>query len=606
LLGSADSDGWHRYHITGHYAISNLLQELQLHSNSQMSSRFSPPFPMLPFTFNTDQYEREDDTSNDKDKDNDKDNNDNYNDNDNDNGRDEDDNGITWPLHPRKIIMKESILRENPVVRLSRMISLYFWKGLVRKITNYEELIKVCNDPKDRNLNKKSRIYIPHDDPDALDYYEKILRFRKKKKRTATTTTTTMITAEEGGNIVTVNETSRSNNFVEIIILPKEITLEYIHSLNKSPGLLCLDFRLAYVVPGGRFNEMYGWDSFFILLGLLEEEGNVSGNENQSGNESREVYGQLATNLVNNLCYQIRHYGKVLNANRTYYLSRSQPPLFLEMAMRIHEKKLKPLEWLIEEILPMAIREYEQVWTSSPRYIEEYGLSRYYDEGFGMPPETESSHYDGILKTLADELNIPIEKYREDYNNRIIENSSLDEFFIHDRAVRESGHDTTSRLEGKAANLFTVDLNSLLFKVEMNIVKILELANQNSGLWRERARKRRERMNELMWDREAGLWFDYDFVKKERTSYESVTTLWPLWAGLCTKEQIELTIEKALPKFEMTGGLVSGTRKSIQSPTSLLRPNRQWDYPYGIRLINVIFRMGASSNNCMGGFSRGR
>lgn len=555
MLGSADSDGWHRYHITGHYAISNLLQELQLYSNSHTSPQFSPSSPSsLPFILNS-QSERDNNHNNDEEEDN----NDNNN-----NSKDEDENRIIWPLHPRKIIMKESVLRENPVVRLSRMISLYFWKGLVRKITNYEELLQVCNDPKDRNLNRKSRIYIPHDDPDALDYYEKIARSKKKKRR---------MEIEKGGNAID-NGMSRSNNFVEIIILPKEITLEYIHSLNKSPGLLCLDFRLAYMVPGGRFNEMYGWDSFFILLGLLKEE-----------EENKEEYGQLATNLVNNLCYEIRHYGKVLNANRTYYLSRSQPPLFLEMAMRIYEKKLKPLEWLIEEILPMAIREYEQVWTSSPRYIEGYGLSRYCDEGFGMPPETESSHYDGILKTPADELKMSIEKYREDYNNRIIENSSLNEFFIHDRAVRESGHDTTSRLEGKAANLFTVDLNSLLFKVEMNIAKILELANQNSELWRQRARKRSERMNELMWDREAGLWFDYDFVKKKRTSYESVTTLWPLWAGLCTKEQIELTIERALPKFEMTGGLVSGTRESIQNPTSLLRPNRQWDYPYGIRLI---------------------
>lgn len=476
----------------------------------------------------------------------------------------EDSNQITWPSYPRRIIMNESVLRENPTLRLSRMISFYFWKGLTRTITNYKELLKVCHDPKDRNLIKKSRIYIPFNDFDALAYYQNILKLKKERDG---------IYNLMDRNDHNINSTAN----MEIVILPQVITLNYIRSLYKTPGLLCLDFRLSYIVPGGRFNELYGWDSFFILLGLLEE--------------GKEEYNQLAINLVDNLCYELRHYGKVLNANRTYYLSRTQPPFLLEMAIRIYEKGLMPLNWLLQ-VLSMAIKEYEQVWTSHPRYIAEYGLSRYFDEGFGMPPETESTHYNRILQPSADRMGMSIEEYREGYNNETIIDPLLDEFFIHDRAVRESGHDTTCRLEGRAANLFTVDLNSLLFKVEMNIAKILELTNQNQSdaeLWRKRAQKRCKIMNDLMWDEKEGLWFDYDFVKRERISYESVTSLWPLWAGMCTEEQITLTIEKGLSKFEMIGGLVSGTERSIhQNPTNLLNPNRQWDYPYGIVCESII------------------
>ena len=86
----------------------------------------------------------------------------------------------------------------------------------------------------------------------------------------------------------------------------------------QTQGLLFLEH--PYVVPGGRFNEMYGWDSYFIIRGLLRD-GRVD----------------LARDMVENFFFEIEHYGGVLNANRTYYLSRSQPPFLTSMILGVYE-----------------------------------------------------------------------------------------------------------------------------------------------------------------------------------------------------------------------------------------------------------------------------
>src|SRR5262249_37321945 len=94
----------------------------------------------------------------------------------------------------------------------------------------------------------------------------------------------------------------------------------------RKPGLLYLPH--PYVVPGGRFNEMYGWDSYFIQVGLI-----------------RDAEIDLAKNTIDNFLYEVDHYGKVLNANRTYYLTRSQPPFLTEMILGVY-RKTQDLEWL--------------------------------------------------------------------------------------------------------------------------------------------------------------------------------------------------------------------------------------------------------------------
>src|SRR6185436_1446858 len=113
-------------------------------------------------------------------------------------------------------------------------------------------------------------------------------------------------------------------------------------------------------------NEMYGWDSYFIQVGLL-----------------RDGETELAKNMADNFIYQVQNYGKVLNANRTYYLTRSQPPFLTRMILGVY-RKTHDLKWL-QAAVP-AIEKYYGFWTAEPHLTKETGLSRYYDFGEGPSP----------------------------------------------------------------------------------------------------------------------------------------------------------------------------------------------------------------------------
>src|ERR1700747_1673542 len=145
------------------------------------------------------------------------------------------------------------------------------------------------------------------------------------------------------------------------------------------PGLLYLNNK--YVVPGGRFNEMYGWDSYFIVRGLVED---------------KRI--ELARGMVENFFFEIEHYGAVLNANRTYYLTRSQPPFLTSMILAVYDAQKaagkEDRAWL-ERAYGYASRDYG-LWTREPHLAGTTGLSRYYDFGDGPAPESvkdETGHY---------------------------------------------------------------------------------------------------------------------------------------------------------------------------------------------------------------------
>ncbi|KAI7906734.1 neutral trehalase [Cokeromyces recurvatus] len=472
----------------------------------------------------------------------------------------------------KHIVLDEARLNENPVDRLSRTIRHHFWDGLTRRI-DADGLDIICADPKNRSAkNHNPRIYIPYSEDDMFEYYREVA-------------------------------IAKSHLNLEVERLPKEITHEFVKSINDRPGILALAMKkefnnqtqkyvwqgVPFIVPGGRFNEMYGWDSYFEVLGLLID-GRI----------------ELAQSMVDNFVYQIKHYGKILNANRSYYLCRSQPPFLTDMALRVYKKldhsttskRLTNTMWLAN-VFEFAIREYNQVWISKPRYDEKTGLSRFRPEGLGIPPETEASHFDHVIQPYATAANLSIKEYMDRYNDGSIKEPLLDDYFLHDRAVRESGHDTTYRYEKVCANLATVDLNTLLYKYEMDIADAIDtyfdgelsyftetLANGQSIItrhhskeWREKAKSRKEKIDKYLWNEEKGLYFDYDTVLEKQTNYESVTTLWTMWAKCASKEQAKRLI-KSLYKFEALGGLVSGTKES-RGVLSLDRPNRQWDFPFG-------------------------
>ncbi|VEU21873.1 DEKNAAC102807 [Brettanomyces naardenensis] len=471
-----------------------------------------------------------------------------------------------------QMILDEARLNENPVARLQRLITTVFWKNLTRQV-NQNAVLQMARDTKIKSPDARfPRIYVPHREPEQYYYYCSIAKHHPDYQ-------------------------------LEVEYLPDKITPEWVKSVNERPGFLALAMRhrserygdlegYPFIVPGGRFNEQYGWDSYFETLGLLKCD-----------------KVEPCIGMCKNFIFEILHYGKILNANRSYYLCRSQPPFLTQMALRVfnhvrlHEHR-EELD-LLKDAITAAIKEYNDVWCCEPRLDKKTGLSAYHPDGLGIPPETEPSHFHAVLSPYCQKYGLPFEEFTRKYNDGEIHEPSLDEYFVNDRAVRESGHDTTYRLEGVCADLATVDLNSLLYKYESDIAFVIETYFNNNFVlpdgtvekkekWIELARLRKERMDKYMWSEEDSLYYDYNVRLGKRSAYESVTSLYPMWANLCSKEQAEKIVKNSIPKFEEFGGLVSGTERS-RGEIGVEKPSRQWDYPYAWAPHQMIAWKGLSN-----------
>lgn len=425
---------------------------------------------------------------------------------------------------------------ENPVERISRSIRERYWDNLTRRV-DAAHLEQALVDPK-LPPSEFKHVYVPADDTAALAYFQ---------------TAAAPLPA------------------VKVWALPATLGDKEMREIAGRQGLLTLALQnrggriegVPFVVPGGRFNEMYGWDSYFESLGLIVD-GRVD----------------LAKAMADNFIYEIEHYGKILNANRTYYLNRSQPPFLTSLLQAVREQLPKTPEneaWF-QRGVKAAIAEYEKVW-DAPERRTDTGLNRYYGSGHGIPPEVEKGHFDFILLPAARKQKIPVAGLIEEYNAGRLKDPELDEFFASDRAVRESGHDTTYRwrVNGKdrAADFVTVDLNSLLYKYETDLAKWT-----GDPQWTERAEKRKAAMFKYMWDPKRKIFFDYNFKDKKRSQYVSATAFYPMWARLIDMRQGKASLHALLEELETPGGIVA---TSLQSLLAVADPNlqRQWDYPNG-------------------------
>ena len=452
----------------------------------------------------------------------------------------------------RKFTLDPARIFEPPADRISRMIREVFWDGLTRTIDE-QGLLQIVQDPKSTSEDGFRNLYVPESDKTAVQYYRDVVGRHPDWK-------------------------------LRVHVLANSITPSYIRSLDGKHGLLSLKLSetetgllkgVPFVVPGGRFNEMYGWDSYFITIGLLHD-GEVD----------------LAKAMVDNFVYEIRHYGAILNANRTYYLTRSQPPFLTSMILAVYEhlpKSRSTKEWL-RDVLDAAILEYQSVWMNPDR-LTKTGLSRYWDTGSGPCPEVNVIEYREVFDLFAKKHGMESKKFEEGYRSEKIGDPELDEYFKHDRAMRESGHDTSYRLVDLCVNLVTVDLNSLLFKVETDIAGVilsefggtfqrLNGSSESAGEWKGKADSRKAAINRYLWNDHEGMFFDYDFTKGEQTQYVSAATMYPLWAGIASESQAKNLVTHALALLEKPGGLAGSTEES-RGPVGPGRPERQWDYPFG-------------------------
>jgi alpha,alpha-trehalase len=342
-------------------------------------------------------------------------------------------------------------------------------------------------------------------------------------------------------------------------------------------GLLYLPH--PYVVPGGMFNEMYGWDSYFIIRGLLED-GQVD----------------FARGMAENWFFEIEHYGAILNANRTYYLTRSQPPFLTSAVSAIHART-KDRKWLARAY-GYAVRDHA-LWTRPPALAGSTGLSRYFDVGEGPIPEmgAHENYYEHVASWVmthpgsAPYLRLGKGRGLPTYTARICEGDVCAEpvavhlsadYFHGDRAMRASGFDVSFRFgpfSGATHHYAAVGLNALLYKEERDLSEFARILGKpgDASRWAAAASARAAAMRRWLEDPSDGLFYDYDFLAHRRSRYHYATTFYPLWAGLVTRAEAA-RIASHVDIFERAHGLAMSDVES----------GAQWDLPFGWAPVHLL------------------
>ncbi len=288
-------------------------------------------------------------------------------------------------------------------------------------------------------------------------------------------------------------------------------------------SLIGLPYR--YLVPSHSeehnfdFNEMYYWDSYFMVQGMLDLE-----------------HQELVMGILNNQLELIKRFKMVPNATRTYLTGRSQPPFLTSFIFDVYDTYALDNKWLARSIA-LAKDEYQTVWMGEekPNWRQVHlGLSRYYD------------------------INM-----------------------LHDLAEAESGWDMNPRFHRRALDYLPVDLNALLYKYEVDFARAAEILDkaEEAADWHKRAMKRADMMRQLMWSNMKGLYYDYNYTKEKRSNVASLATFFPMWAGMVSPKQAA-SLVKALRRFEYNGGLATTESPPSHSYLPNKIPN-QWAYPNG-------------------------
>lgn len=287
-----------------------------------------------------------------------------------------------------------------------------------------------------------------------------------------------------------------------------------------------------YLIPSSEegtnfdYNEMYYWDSYFIVQGLLDE-----------------PHKELVEGMLENLLHLLARFHAIPNASRTYLTGRSQPPLLTSFIFDVYNVYSPGRDWL-KKAIDLAKQEYNEVWmgTVKPNWrLVHKGLSRYYD------------------------INM-----------------------THDLAEAESGWDYTPRFNRHALNYLPVDLNALLYKYEMDFARAARIFGdkEDAVKWEKAATKRKKTMIELMWDSGRGLFYDYNYVKEKRGNISSLAPYFTMWAGMADGRQAQAMV-KALKRFEQKGGLATTDNLPLGQYVPGAIPT-QWAYPNGWAPLHFI------------------
>jgi alpha,alpha-trehalase len=288
-----------------------------------------------------------------------------------------------------------------------------------------------------------------------------------------------------------------------------------------------------YIKAGGRFEESYYWDSYFIALGL-------------------DALGKTAQveDLTRNMAHQVETLGFIPNANRLYYLDRSQPPVFALML------KLNRAE-VTSELLPALEKE----------------LNWWYTHRQKSHAPGQLAYYSSSQKTAR------AESYTADITtSSTIPDAQKPNLFMHLRAAAESGWDFSSRWLQVAddlrtihtSDLFAVDLNCLLYLAEEFLAES-ELKLHEQSEYHTRATQRAQMINELLWNEQLGVYTDFNFVLDQQSTSSTLATVFPLFAKIAPPSRAVRVAKFLEDNLLQPGGLMTTTVLSGQ----------QWDAPNG-------------------------
>ncbi|MBC7512588.1 alpha,alpha-trehalase TreF [Candidatus Saccharibacteria bacterium] len=310
-----------------------------------------------------------------------------------------------------------------------------------------------------------------------------------------------------------------------------------------------------YIVPGGRFSEQFYWDSYFIMLGLAAD-----------------GRWKMIEGMMKNYTFMIRKFGYIPTANRTYFLSRSQPPFFSHMVRLLASHKGRTR--IFAEYLPYMIREYRFWMKGSTKLAKSehkayarvvelpngMHLNRYYDNKMSPRPESLTEDIETALETPDRES---------------------ERLYLHLRAGAESGWDFSSRwfLDESdirsihTADIVPVDLNCLLHQLESTIAETYRLIKNPllARKFQKIADKRAAAIQAYCWDEKEQFFVDYNFHHDQPTGRLSLAAVFPLYARIATKHQADAVANRIERDFLKPGGLVS----------TLTENGQQWDAPNG-------------------------
>ena len=337
-------------------------------------------------------------------------------------------------------------------------------------------------------------------------------------------------------------------------------------------GSSLLPLPNPYIVPGGRFREIYYWDSYFTMLGLRE-----------SGET------EMMENMVKNFAYLIDKYGHIPNGNRSYYLSRSQPPFFSLMVEMLAEVKGKSV---YKQYLPALEKEYEY-WMKTGAQSPEIGkpvnyvvrledkmfVNRYWD--YNPAPRQESYREDVETANVAVNDFIMVTLFKDAAQQKKATDAIRIKMYHHLRSGATSGWDFSSRWFADGQNIsklhttdfLPIDLNCLLLNLERLLAKLYKENGQTSkaSVCQYRSIQRIRLLNTYCWDKKKNFFYDYDFVNKKRSDIETLASMYPLFFKAASKEQAQKVADKIKKDFVKAGGVT----------TTINNTGQQWDAPNG-------------------------